>query len=63
MKWNANGYSVEDGGVFYKDGKEIPVPVCRECQVQAPCSKWGGIYPYEEEERNLQIKEKLETED
>jgi len=23
-----------------------PIPQCRECQVQAPCSKWGGEYPY-----------------
>ena len=62
MNWNANGYSV-DGGIYYKDGKEIPVPICRECQVQAPCSKWGGKYPYGEEERNLEIKEKLRKED
>ena len=25
---------------------KIPIPQCRECQVQAPCSKWGGKYPY-----------------
>ena len=62
MDWNANGYS-EEAGIFRKDGKEIPVPICRECQVQAPCSKWAQKYPYGEEERNLQIKEKLETED
>ena len=60
LDWNANGHKSELEGIIYKDGKEIPVPVCRECQVQAPCSKWGGIYPYGEEERNLQIKEKLE---
>jgi ferredoxin len=48
MDWNANGYS-DKQGVYYKDGKEIPVPICRECQVQAPCSKWGGKYPYEKE--------------
>ena len=60
--WDANGYTW-DQGRCYKDGKEVPVPICRECQVQAPCSKWGGKYPYGEEERNLQIKEKLETED
>ena len=60
MYWNANGYTGDDG-IFRKNGKEIPVPICRECQVQAPCSKWGGKYPYEEEERNLQ--EKLETKD
>ena len=46
MDWNANGYSNRDG-IFYKDGKEITVPICRECQVQAPCSDWGGEYPYE----------------
>jgi len=46
--WNANGHT-SNKGIFYKDGKEIAVPVCRECQVQAPCSKWGGEYPYEKE--------------
>jgi len=46
--WNANGHT-SNKGIFYKDGKEISVPVCRECQVQAPCSKWGGEYPYEKE--------------
>jgi len=60
MDWNANGYS-DEKGIFYKDGKQISVPVCRECQVQAPCSKWGGEYPYEEEERNLL--KNLETKD
>ncbi len=45
MDWNANGYT-DDCGIFRKNGKEIPVPVCRECQVQAPCSEWGGKYPY-----------------
>ena len=45
MNWNANGYSEVDGA-FYKNGKTISVPICRECQVQAPCSKWGGEYPY-----------------
>jgi ferredoxin len=53
--WNANGYTTEDGK-FYKDGKIISVPICRECQVQAPCSKWGGIYPYEEEEKTYKLK-------
>ena len=50
--WNANGYTT-DNGILYKNGKEISVPVCRECQVQAPCSKWGGKYPYENEEQYL----------
>ena len=52
LNWNANGYT-EDHGIFRKDGKEIPVPICRECQVQAPCSKWGGKYPYGEEEKKF----------
>jgi len=63
--WNVNGYTVVDGK-FYKDDEEISVPICRECQVQAPCSKWGGIYPYGEweevqsvEKRNSQIKKRL----
>tara|TARA_B100001750_G_C15448325_1_gene567484 strand:+ start:371 stop:1249 length:879 start_codon:yes stop_codon:yes gene_type:complete len=51
MDWNANGYKVIDGK-FFKGDKEIAVPICRECQVQAPCSKWGGQYPYEEEYEN-----------
>ena len=46
--FDVNGYSA-DHGVFYKNGKEIAVPICRECQVQAPCSKWNAQYPYEKE--------------
>ena len=57
LNFDANGYTQHDG-IFRKDGKKISVPVCRECQVQAPCSKWGGKYPYEKEERNLN-KDKL----
>ena len=49
IDWNANGYT-STGGIFRKDGKEISVPVCRECQVQAPCSGWGGKYPYTRED-------------
>ena len=49
MNWDANGYT-DDRGMFRKDGKLISVPICRECQVQAPCSEWGGEYPYEREE-------------
>ena len=45
-------------GVIHKNGKEIPVPICRECQVQAPCSKWAGKYPYEKAE--TEFLEKLE---
>ena len=48
MDWNANGYE-EKRGVFYKDGSEVPVPICRECQTQAPCSDWGAEYPYDSE--------------
>ena len=47
IKWNANGHT-SDNGVFRKNGKLISLPVCRECQVQAPCSKGGGEYPYEQ---------------
>jgi ferredoxin len=53
MNWNVNGYTANDG-IFRKDGKEISVPICRECQVQAPCSKWGGKYPYEKESSNIE---------
>ena len=45
MKWDKNGYTAYEG-IFRKNDKEITVPICRECQVQAPCSKWGGEYPY-----------------
>jgi len=45
MNFDANGYT-SDYGIFRKDGKLISVPHCRECQSQAPCSKWGGKYPY-----------------
>ena len=48
MVWDVNGYTANDG-IFRKNGKKISVPICRECQVQAPCSKWGGKYPYERE--------------
>ena len=53
LNWNANGH-ISDDGVFYKDGKQISVPICRECQVQAPCSKWGGKYPYERESVDIE---------
>ena len=46
MPWDRNGYSY-DGQVVRKDGKEIDVPVCRECTSQPRCSKWNGKYPYE----------------
>jgi ferredoxin len=32
-----------------KGGKEMTVPVCRECQVQPRCSNWDGKYPYEKD--------------
>lgn len=44
--WDRNGYSY-DGQVVRKDGKEIDVPVCRECTSQPRCSKWNGNYPYD----------------
>ena len=47
--YRGGGYT-STGGIFRKDGKEISVPVCRECQVQAPCSGWGGKYPYTRED-------------
>ena len=45
MEFDANGFT-SDKGIFRKNGKVISVPTCRECQVQAPCSEWGGNYPY-----------------
>lgn len=49
LPFDANGYTLDidmQTGVL-KDGKPIPVPFCRECQVQPRCSKWNGNYPYE----------------
>ena len=46
LPWDRNGYSY-DGQVVRKDGKEIDVPVCRECTSQPRCSKWNGNYPYD----------------
>ena len=59
--WNANGYTSTDG-IFRKNGKTVPVPICRECQVQAPCSSWDGKYPYGKEEEIIErnILENLE---
>jgi ferredoxin len=55
--WNAKGFSEVEGRFLYH-GKEVPIMHCRECQSQAPCSKWGGKYPYEKME--IKIEEKLE---
>jgi hypothetical protein len=46
LPWNANGYEIRNG-ICFKDGKQIPIPFCRECLSQPRCSKWGGNYPYE----------------
>ena len=49
LPFDANGYTLDlelQTGVN-KDGKPIPIPFCRECQVQPRCSKWNGEYPYE----------------
>tara|TARA_R110000824_G_C15050634_1_gene661381 strand:+ start:54 stop:881 length:828 start_codon:yes stop_codon:yes gene_type:complete len=51
MAWDANGYSMNNQQV-YKNGKQIPIPACRECQVQPRCSKWAGHYPYKKVECN-----------
>ena len=51
MNWNAKGYE-EKRGVIYKDGSEVAIPICRECQTQAPCSDWGAEYPYDSEYDN-----------
>ena len=60
INFDANGYTSDDG-IVHKNDKEIPIPICRECQVQAPCSKWDGKYPYHEEE--TEFLEKIEIED
>jgi ferredoxin len=46
LPFDANGYTNDDYGTVRRDGKQIPVPFCRECQVQPRCSKWHGNYPY-----------------
>ena len=46
LPFDANGYTVGQYQTVQKDGKQMPVPMCRECQVQPRCSKWEGHYPY-----------------
>jgi Pyruvate/2-oxoacid:ferredoxin oxidoreductase delta subunit len=46
LPWDANGYEIRDD-ICYKDGKQIPIPLCRECLSQPRCSKWDGNYPYQ----------------
>ena len=43
---STNSVQLADAVAAWLD-KLISVPICRECQVQAPCSKWEGKYPYE----------------
>ena len=47
LPFDANGYILDMQTGIYKDGKLIPVPFCRECQIQPRCSEWNGNYPYE----------------
>ena len=47
LAFDANGYTLNMQTGILKDGKPVPVPFCRECQVQPRCSKWDGDYPYE----------------
>ena len=46
LPFDANGYTTDEYGTVRKDGKQIPISFCRECQVQPRCSKWEGHYPY-----------------
>ena len=46
LDFDANGYTMDEYATIRKDGKQIPVPMCRECQVQPRCSKWEGHFPY-----------------
>jgi len=48
LSFDANGYTLDMLEGVLKDGVAIPIPFCRECQVQARCSKWGGQFPYDE---------------
>jgi ferredoxin len=47
LLFDANGYTLDMQTGVLKDGKPVPVPFCRECQVQPRCSKWNGDYPYD----------------
>ena len=49
LSFDANGYTLDPQTGVLKDGKPVPVPFCRECQVQPRCSKWNGEYPYDAE--------------
>lgn len=40
--FDANGYTLDPQTGVLKDGTPIPVPFCRECQVQPRCSSWGS---------------------
>ncbi len=48
LPFDTRGYSISTHAGVMKDGKPVPVPFCRECQVQPRCSKWDGKYPYGE---------------
>lgn len=47
LSFDANGYILDQQTGVLKNGAPIPVPFCRECQVQPRCSQWNGKYPYE----------------
>ena len=47
LPFDKNGYTMDGSFGVKKDGKPIPVPMCRECTSQPRCSKWNGKYPYE----------------
>jgi ferredoxin len=47
LLFDADGYTLDMQTGVLKDGKLVPVPFCRECQVQPRCSKWNGDYPYD----------------
>jgi len=41
LLFDANGYTLDPQTGVLKEGIPIPVPFCRECQVQPRCSSWG----------------------
>jgi ferredoxin len=47
LSFDANGYTMDMQTGVLKDSSPVPVPFCRECQVQPRCSKWNGDYPYD----------------
>lgn len=55
LPWDQNGYSF-DGRIVKKNGAPVNVGFCRECTSQPRCSKWNGKYPYDDMNKQNEIK-------